>query len=259
MGVAVEFRILGPLEVVGSAGQLTKVPPRERVVLGMLLLEAERVVPVDRLIDAVWDESPPSTARKQILICVSVLRRLLGGRGLGGAIVSRAPGYAIELGDRDRLDLAEFEAHAAAGRNALAQDRPGDAAEAFRRAAELWRGDPLGGLTGRLTDAAGVRLTERLLSVAEAYADVRLRLRAHHGLVEDLRELTAAHPLRETLHTRLMRALLQQGRPAEAMAAYRTVDRALMTELGLTPGAELRALRAAILAPRTAVLAASGG
>ncbi|GAA0384300.1 hypothetical protein Acor_78190 [Acrocarpospora corrugata] len=245
-----DFRILGPLEAVGASGQVAKIPPRERVVLGMLLLRPERTVSVDQLVDAVWDDLPPTTARKQILICVSVLRRLLANVGFAGEIGSRPPGYRLQLGSRDRLDLQDFEALSVAGSAALREDRPGDAMEAFRQALELWRGEPLAGTTSHLLHGAAVALSERWLSVAETYADVRMRLGVRPDLIEDLRLLTASHPLRETLHSRLMRALAQAGRPVEAIEAYNTARRTFAAELGLEPGEELRRLREAILAGR---------
>jgi DNA-binding SARP family transcriptional activator len=246
----VEFRILGPLEVIGTDGRIVKIPPRERIVLSMLLLESEHIVSVERLVDAVWDDLPPATARKQILICISLIRKLLDKHGFGGEVLFRPPGYVLYPGEADMLDLKLFEAHAAAGRAAMREDRAVEAVAAFRQALAPWRGDPLAGAASRLIEMAAVGLTERRLSVAEMYADVRLRFGVYQDLVEDLRLLTATYPLRESLHSRLMRALAQEGRMVEAIEAYAAAHRTFTEELGIEPGQELRGLRSAMLAGR---------
>src|SRR5262245_39930893 len=102
------FRVLGTLDVLGPAGRADVAAPRQRVVLAMLLLEAGRIVSVDRLIEAVWNESPPSTAKGQIQICISGLRRSLADIGLPGVIVTRPPGYMLVAGP-DEVDLLVFQ------------------------------------------------------------------------------------------------------------------------------------------------------
>jgi DNA-binding SARP family transcriptional activator len=243
----VKFRVLGPIEVTGAAGQPVKVPPRERIVLGVLLLDAGCVVSIDRLVDAVWNETPPPTARKQILICVSVLRRLLRTAGFDGEIASHAPGYALHPGPDADLDLHTFGSRVAAGREAVDDGRPAAAVALFQQALALWRGEPLAGTGSRILQAAAVGLVERKLAVAETCADLRLTLGIYPGLVEDLHRLITVHPLRETLYSRLMRALAHNGRRAEAMEVYRSAHRTFTTEVGLEPGDELRRLRTAIL------------
>ncbi len=216
----------------------------------MLLLDCDRIVSIERLVDAVWGSLPPETARKQILICISVLKKLFKKCGFAGEIAFHVPGYVLRLGDGDTLDLKDFEAKAEAGRIAFQENRHADAMKIFHDALALWRGEPLAGTISRLIEVAAIGLTERRLCVAEMYADVCLRFRTHHNLVEDLRLLTAAHPLRETLHVRLMRALAQSGRAAEAIEVYREARHTFVDELGLEPGKELRQLRSAILASR---------
>jgi DNA-binding SARP family transcriptional activator len=260
-----DFRILGPLEVVDDTGQIVKVPPRERIVLGVLLLEAERIVTVDRLVDAVWDEKPPPTARKQILICVSVLRRLLRNHDFRGEIAAQPPGYVLRLGARgidgggDRLDLREFEAQVARSRQEFAAVRSTDAVDSLRRALALWRGEPLAGMSSRLVESAAAALVERKLSVAEQCADLRLRLGTDHQLIEDLRLLVATHPIRETLHSRLIQALVQIGRPVEAIEVYRSARRTFVEQFGLEPGEELRRARSAVFAGRAGPALTSHG
>jgi DNA-binding SARP family transcriptional activator len=242
----VQFRILGSLEIADDAGRVVRVPPRERIVLAALLLAERRVVSVDNLVDAVWDERPPPTAHKQILICVSVLRKLLRNHDFRGEIVAQHPGYRIRLDDDgDRFDLREFEAAAAATRS---PGEPAEVVDALRRALALWRGEPLAGIRSAALEAAAVALEERKLAAAEQYADLRLRLGSGHGLVEELKLLVAAHPTREPLLTRLMRALAQAGRKVEAAEVYRTARRRFRDQFGLEPGEELDLAMSAILA-----------
>jgi DNA-binding SARP family transcriptional activator len=242
------FRILGPLEVATAASeQLPVSAPRQQVVLAMLLLKANRTVSIERLIDAVWDESPPPTARGQIQICVSALRQLLSHAGHSGGIVTRPPGYLFRIAD-GQLDLQVFEGLEAAGRRAAKAGRLAEAAAAFGEALALWRGEPLSGVNSRLVESAATRLTERWLSAVEEHMDAQLRLGAHHQLISELMELVEANPLRERLRVLLMLALHRAGRRAEALEAYWAARETLVEELGLEPGEELRRLQHVILA-----------
>ncbi|MGW5740800.1 BTAD domain-containing putative transcriptional regulator [Amycolatopsis sp. NPDC003861] len=247
------FRVLGPLEVSTNGGQLS-FSPRQRVVLSMLLLEPNRVVAVERLVDAVWDTDPPSTAREQIQICVSAIRRTLLGADSPGTIVTRAPGYSIECTD-EHLDLLEFDRLVASARQASGQHRPADAVAEFLRALALWRGAPLAGVTSELVGSIGTLLAERRLGVVEECVAVRLHLGHEHELVSELHELVLAHPFRERLRAHLMVALHRAGRRAEALETYRVGRRLLVEKLGLEPGEELRAIEHAILAGDTKAVA----
>lgn len=245
------FRVLGPLEVIGAGGQLS-FAPRQRTVLSMLLLEASRVVTIERLVDAVWDTTPPSTAREQVRICVSAIRRTLAAGGQSDAIVTRPPGYAIQCTDRE-LDLLAFNCLVASGRRGLGSGRPDDAACAFRDALRLWHGTtPLVGVRSQLVQSIGTQLAERRLAVVEEHIDVRLRLGQHHELISELVELVTANPFRERLRAQLMIALYRTGRQAEALHTYRLGRQLFVAELGLEPGAELRRLERAILAGEVA-------
>lgn len=243
----VRFRVLGPLEVIGTAGQLS-FAPRQRTVLSMLLLESNRVVAIERLVDAVWDTTPPSTAKEQIRICVSAIRRTLAAGGRPDSIVTRPPGYSIQCTDRE-LDLLAFNCLVANGRRGLGRRRPADAAGAFREALRLWRGTtPLAGVRSQLVKSIGTQLAERRLAVVGEHIDVRLRLGQYHELISELVELVTANPFRERLRAQLMIALYRTGRQAEALQTYRSGRQLFVTELGLEPGAELRRLEQAILA-----------
>ncbi|OWV12014.1 hypothetical protein B5D80_03645 [Micromonospora wenchangensis] len=220
----------------------------------MLLLEPNRVVTVERLVDAVWDNTPPPTAKEQVRICVSFIRRALTGGGRPDAIVTRPPGYSIQCTDHE-LDLLEFNDLVASGRRLLAQGRPHDAADTLRDALRLWRGAvPLAGVRSQLVQSIGTQLAERRLAVIEEYVDVRLRLGQHHELTSGLAELVAANPFRERLRARLMIALYQGGRQAEALHTYRVGRQLFVEQLGLEPGVELRRLERAILAGEVADL-----
>lgn len=218
----------------------------------MLLLEPNRVVTIERLVDAVWDTTPPSTAKEQVRICVSAIRRTLAVGGQPGAIVTRPPGYSIQCTDRE-LDLLAFNYLVASGRRGLGIGRLDDAAGAFRDALRLWHGAiPLVGVRSKLVQSIGTQLAERRLAVVEEYIDVRLRLGQHHELISELVELVTANPFRERLRARLMIALYRTGRQAEALHTYRVGRQLFVEELGLEPGAELRRLERAILAGEVA-------
>lgn len=198
--------------------------------------------------DAVWDTTPPLTAKEQIRICVSAIRRTLAEGGRSDSIVTRPPGYSIQCTDRD-LDLLAFNCLVASGWRGLGRRRPDDAAGAFREALRLWEGTtPLAGVRSQLVQSIGTRLAERRLGVVEEHIDVRLRLGQYHELTSELAELVTANPFRERLRAQLMIALYRAGRQAEALQAYRSGRELFVRELGLEPGAELRRLEAAILA-----------
>jgi DNA-binding SARP family transcriptional activator len=239
------FRVLGPFEVSREAEPLA-FAPRQRIVLAMLLLEPNRVVAVDRLVDAVWDTAPPSTAKEQIQICVSSIRRTLAAAGAPKAILTRPPGYAIQCTEDD-LDLLSFERLVARGRREAAAHRHAEAVADFRRALALCHATPLDGVTSRLVQTVGVGLVERRLAVVEEYVAAQLQLGDVPGLIGELVELVAANPFRERLRAQLMVALHRAGRRAEALEVYRAGRQLFVQKLGLEPGDELVRVEQAIL------------
>lgn len=241
-----EFRILGPLEVLCDSRVINLRGAREQTILAMLLLDVDRVVPVDRLIDAIWDDTPPQTARTQVYICVSALRRRFASVGWPDVIDSQAPGYVIRRGGW-RLDLDTFEGRLAGVAAARRTNRLVEAADGLRAALTLWRGHPLAGATSRLVQAASVRLRERQLHAVEEWAELELGLGRHEGLIEPLLAATTEHPYAERLHEHLMVALYRTGRAADALAVYRRLRDRLADELGLEPGAAVRRVEHAIL------------
>src|SRR4051812_37413264 len=184
-----EFRILGPLEVHSNGHAVDLGGQKQRALLALLLLEANRVVPRDRLIDALWDESPPETARKALQVHVSQLRKALGAE----RIATRPPGYVLHLGEAE-LDAARCRALHDAGR--------------FDDALVLWRGAPLGDLAGeRFARPEIARLDELRLSCVEERNEQELARGRHAELVGTLEALVAEHPLRERLRGQLMVSL----------------------------------------------------
>ena len=242
--VFVEFGVLGPLRVNGGDGVL---PAKQRVLLAVLLLRANRVVPVDVLIDALWDDAPPSSARTTLQGYVKQLRQNTSIR-VRDRLITRPPGYLIRL-DAGELDLDRFTGLCDRARAAMAGDDWPGAAGLFAEALALWRGEPLADVPSAVLWRTEVpRLAELRMRAVESRVDAELRLGRHGELVAELRRLVGAEPLRERLHEQLMLALFRCGRQAEALEAFRGIDRRLRDELGISPGPELRELHQRILA-----------
>ncbi|MFG2057047.1 BTAD domain-containing putative transcriptional regulator [Micromonospora sp. NPDC048930] len=244
----VVFNILGPLEVRGRSGPVPLPGARQRIVLAALLLRRNRVVSVDELIDGLWPERPPATAREQVLTVVSALRRQLGDNGRPGVdrlLVTRSPGYLLRVGD-GQLDVARVERLV---REAEREDlAPQPRAVALRAALALWRGPALADVPAPFATAEAHRLAELRLAILVRVIDLELTLGRHAALVPELTRLVEEHPLRERLRGQLMIALDAVGRTAEALEVYRDGRRRMADELGIEPGTELRQLERAILA-----------
>jgi DNA-binding SARP family transcriptional activator/streptogramin lyase len=248
-----EFRILGPLAV--ERGNPVPVGAgREAALLGALLLRPNRTVSTDSLIEALWDEEPPASAREMIRIYVARLRKDLRRAGAGDAIATAAGGYAINVGD-GTLDASRFEQLRAEG---LAASAAGDAERAvttLAQAAALWRGATLAHLElfGYAHEEIR-RLEELRIATIEARIDGELELGQGQELVAELGALIREHPYRERLRASLMLTLYRGGRQTESLAAYRDASRTLLT-LGLEPGPELRELERSILSHDPSLLA----
>jgi DNA-binding SARP family transcriptional activator/streptogramin lyase len=244
-----EFRILGPLEVVDQ-GRLVKLGgSKQRSLLAFLLLHPNQVVSRDRLIDELWGGQPPDTAATAIQVHVSQLRKALGP----DVIVTQPPGYLIRVRDSE-LDLERFERSVAQAQGAPAAE----ACELLSEALALWRGPPLAELDAPFAHAARLRLEEQRLAALELRIDSDLALGRHAQLVPELEGLVREHQLRERLRGQLMIALYRSGRQAEALDVYRTGRRLLDEELGLHPGEELRRLERAILEQDPSLAAPAG-
>src|SRR5215470_12728285 len=246
------FGVLGPLQVLRSGRAVPLGGPRQRAVLALLLLEAGRVVSMDRLAEDVWAGHPPEEWANTLQTYVFHLRQALEpGRtrgDAGGVLVTSGRGYLLRAG-RDQLDAAVFEDKFTAGRAALDAGRPAEAAGALRRALGLWRGPVLADLAGyAFTRPEAARLEELRLAVLKAQIDADLGLGRHDALTAELEQLAGEHPLRERLHAQLMLALYRCGRQADALAAYRRARDLLAEELGIDPSEPLQRLHAAVLA-----------
>jgi DNA-binding SARP family transcriptional activator/WD40 repeat protein len=242
----IEFRVLGPLEVEVDGHAASLGGPKQRALLAALLLDAGRVVSIERLVDAVWGEAPPATARHSVEVYVSRLRGELADEA-GVMLGTRRPGYILRI-DRDQLDLTRFEDLVAEGRAALAERDPERAAARLREGLELWRGPPLADVAFESSERRDAdRLDELRLAAMEDRIDADLALGRHSRLVGELEALVAEHPLREQPRAQLMVALYRSGRQADALDAYRQSRDLLREELGLEPGVALQQLERRIL------------
>lgn len=240
------FGILGPLQL--GDGSTTVTAARERTLLAVLLLNANRVVAVDELVDAVWDDDPPSTARGQLQSCVSRLRRTLVGAGFPPDVLVTDPaGYLVRIDPPVSLDAAEFAGSVDEARLAVAEGRLEDAARAFRSALALWRGPALAAITAPAVRRGAAILDEQRMQALEDSFEVELKLGRAGDLLAELTELVARHPLRERLRSQLMLALRANGRPAEALEVYRAGRQILADQLGIEPGPRLRETHRKIL------------
>ncbi len=253
-GSCLQFEILGPLRVVAGGTSLVLSGRREQTILGMLLLHADRLVPMSRLISAVWDDGPPLTAATQVRNRISVLRKSLAAvvEQPDDVLVTEGDGYRLRLRGHE-LDLASFEQTVSSARAAASAGDRAEAVRLFRQALGYWRGEALAGLNGAVVDAARAGLEERRLAVTEECLGLELALGRHGGLVAELSELVEAFPFRETLVQYLMLALYRSGRQADALACYSAHVRGLREELGLDPSSQLGALHEAILRRSSAV------
>ena len=224
-----EFRILGPLEVLENGRRLELGGAKQRALLAVLLLHANEVVSTDRLIDALWEEDAPETGRKALQVYVSQLRKVLGKE----RIATRPPGYRLGV-EPDELDLARFQ-------RLLEEGHPGEALS-------LWRGPPLAEFAyERFAQNEIERLDDLRLACVEDRIEADLAMGRHAAVVGELDTLIRQHPLRERLRGQHMLALYRAGRQAEALEAYQDTRRALVEELGIDPSRELRELEQAIL------------
>ena len=237
-----EFLVLGPLDVRLDGAALDVGPRKQRAVLALLLLNANRVVSTDRLIDELWGETPPDTARSALQVYVARLRKILGADG--AVIRTTAPGYVLEV-ENGALDVDRFVSlRAQAGAAADAGAR----ADLLHAALDLWRDAPLADLdTEPFAAAASRHLEELRLGALEERIEADLDLGRHATLVPELEALVAEHPYRERFRAQLMLALYRSGRQADALAAFAAARRELAGGLGLEPGPELRALQRAVL------------
>lgn len=238
-----QFRLLGAVDVVVEGQSVKIAAARQKVALALLLLDANHPITINRFIDALWADNPPRTARSQVYITISSLRRLLGEE----VIVTAPPGYLIRVPD-EAFDLAQFDALVTAGQASAAEGRPSEALTSMRSALRLWRGHAAEDVASPVVQASATRLNEWRVSVWQHCLDLELGLGHHADVIGELSELAAAYPLNERFRAQLILALYRAGRQADALEAFRLTRQTLQAELGLDPGDELRRLEQSILA-----------
>jgi ABC-type branched-subunit amino acid transport system substrate-binding protein/DNA-binding SARP family transcriptional activator len=237
----VEFRVLGPLEVIDGGVPLALGGPRQRLVLASLILDANRVVPTDRLIDRIWGDEPPDAVRATLFAYISRLRKLFGA----GRIQARPPGYIL-VAERDEIDLFRFTDLVDAARRQT-EDRETSAA-LLTQALDLWRGGALSDLADYDALRPGItRLEELRLGALEDRIEADIALGRHRESVALLEGLTTEYPLRERLWSHLILALYRSGRQGDALGAFHRARTTLVEELGIDPSPDLRRLEVQVL------------
>ena len=236
-----EFRVLGPLEVVDEGRPIDLGAPRQRALLAFLLLHANEVVSTDRLVEALWPGGIPRTAVKAIHVYVSALRKALGDAR--AVLETRGPGYVLRVAPGE-LDLHEFERLLVMAQG----EDPGPRVATLREALALWRGAPLADFEYEsFVQQEAARLSELRQVALEGRIEAELELGGGSALIGELHALVTLRPMQERPRALLMRALYRAGRQSEALDVYREAKRLLDDELGLEPGPELRELERAIL------------
>jgi DNA-binding SARP family transcriptional activator len=212
-------RALGPVELHAVGQVIVPGGPKPKALLAALAVHVRQVVAIDRLVDLIWDERPPSSAPALVHQYVSQVRRGFARAGARAVLATRAPGYQLHL-RADQLDLEVFaQLVRAAGKAEQAGD-PAGGARAYRQALDLWRGPAFGGVDTRFARNHAAGLDAERLTAEEGLARCLLGLGLVTEAITRLTALTAAHPLREESRGLLMRALYVAGRPADAISAY---------------------------------------
>ncbi|HEY0540341.1 MAG TPA: BTAD domain-containing putative transcriptional regulator [Actinoallomurus sp.] len=246
----VSFDILGPLRAWRAGSELELGPGKQRAVLAVLLLNANRPTPTSRIIDAVWGDEPPENGVNVVQKYVAGLRRILepgrSPRTPGQQLTWTEAGYTLNV-PPGCLDAAAFRDRVAWARSARSAGHPSDAAGHLQSALALWRDETLAGLRGPFFDAARDRLAEERAAAFEESAQIELDLGHHARLVPELGRLVAEFPVREEPRYLLILALYRCGRQAEALAAYQDARTFLTEEFGVEPGERLQQLHLAIL------------
>ncbi|SFN85065.1 Predicted ATPase [Geodermatophilus obscurus] len=243
------FRVLGPVEVRRDGSLLAPQSPKHRAVLAALLVDPGRTVPVDLLVDRVWSGQPPAAVSATLQSIVSRLRRELEPDVTGGRwtlLVTREPGYRLEVAPGD-VDAVRFVQLLRTARDLAARDEVEQAREAVTAGLALWRGPAYADVSATFAVEESERLEQLRLAARELAAELDLRLGRHAEIVDDVRELLRAEPLREGLRASLMLALYRCGRQAEALEVYEEGRRMLADGLGVDPGRPLQTLYGQIL------------
>jgi DNA-binding SARP family transcriptional activator len=248
----VKFRILGPIECYCGERRCELGGPRQLALLAVLVLNSNRAVSADALIDAVWGDQSSADAAKRLQMAIARLRKAIDGDGANTpdqpALQTVGSGYLLAVG-RGELDSDVFESNMREGRRVLDAGEPSRAAALLREALGLWRGPALADVAyAEFAQAEIRRLEELQLAALEARIEADLRLGLHGAVIGELDALVAREPLRERLHGQRMLALYRSGRQADALEAYQQARRVLVEQIGVAPGPQLERLQQAILA-----------
>ena len=239
------WRILGPVEAEGDSGPVAIERPQERGLLAYLLLNANRVVPTVRLIEAFWGDTPPTSARAQVQVCISHIRQALP-TAEPCRLLTRAGGYRLDVADGE-FDLAQFTAAVSRARSAAVADDLPRSADLLHTALAMWCGPAMAGATGAFVESAAAGLEERRVAAYEELAGIEAARGRQGELVAELSGLVETHPLRERLVGHLMMALAGSGQQARALDLYTTTRSRLSVALGVEPGPELAAAHLRVL------------
>ncbi|GAB7048028.1 BTAD domain-containing putative transcriptional regulator [Catenuloplanes indicus] len=246
----VRYGILGPLRATAGGGEVDLGPAKQRAVLALLLLEANRPVPAAAIVDAVWADDPPENGANVVQKHIAGLRRALepdrSPRAPSSVLTLDGAGYRL-LVEPGALDTDTFDSSVRGARALLADGDPGAAATALRSALLLWRGQALAGFGGRVFDTARRRLDDTRGAAWELLAEAELALGRHASLGAELARVVEEFPAREELRGALLLALYRQGRQAEALTAFREARDYLHDEFGVEPGERLQDLHRRIL------------
>jgi SARP family transcriptional regulator, regulator of embCAB operon len=242
----IRYTILGGLEVTRGDRTCTPTAPKVRQLLALLLLQANRLVQVDAIIEELWAASPPKSALITAQTYIYQLRRLIRREGLDPAgrqlLISRPTGYQLQV-EPGQLDIRLFQELLGLGRQLMDENRPRAAAKRFGAALDLWTGPPLTNIPlGPLLSAHAIQLEEQHLRALELRIQADVMLSRERELIGELRSLVTVYPLNEWFHGQLIRALHHAGRRSEALEAYHQVRQVLSTELGVDPSPELQRL-----------------
>jgi SARP family transcriptional regulator, regulator of embCAB operon len=234
--------LLGPLCVTAGTEEIAVNGPKQKVILAALTLARGRPVSIDDLLETVWGEELPATARNSLQYHVTALRKALAGGAT--ALTTRDPGYALEA----TSDVAAFTRHVEAGHQATADGDHQTASAELTAGLNLWRGPALADLREfEITAARATSLEEQRLACVEAWAEAELACGRAEPMLAPLREMIGENPTRERLWEQLMLALYRTGRQEAALSAYRSVRGVLDRELGVEPSGRLQSLHQAIL------------
>ncbi|MEU0551644.1 BTAD domain-containing putative transcriptional regulator [Micromonospora sp. NPDC005979] len=244
------WSVLGPVQVTAGGRVLPIDRPQQRAVLALLLLNADRLVPLGQVVSALWADDPPASARTQVQVCVSRIRAALREAGAADLLTTQSGGYRLTVGGTE-LDLTEFTVAVERARVEETAGRRAEAARLLRDGLALWRGPALAGAAGAFVDAAAAGLDEQRLLAYERLAAVELGLGRYAATAQTLRPLVVEHPLREPLVAGYLLALAGCGQQAAALRLYAETRRRLVDELGVEPGPELSEAHLRVLRGQT--------